>query len=91
MNKKIINIVVPTVILVCGILVGMIISQQSFFENKLSFLNRNIFSPEKAGERILDYISQNILGDSDLAASLIEEPIVKSGVYELKLKIIWLE
>ena len=87
MNKKIINIVIPAVILVCGILVGMVISQQSFFENKLSFLNRNILSPEKAGERILNYIDQNILGDSDLTASLIEEPIAKNEVYELKLKI----
>ena len=87
MNKNIINIVIPIVVLVCGVLIGVIISQQSFFAENLSFLNKNILSSEEAGEWILDYIDQNILKDSGLTASLTEEPALKNGVYELKLKI----
>jgi len=87
MNKNIIKIVIPIVILVCGVLIGIIISQQSFFTENLSFLNEDILSPEEAGQMALDYINQNILQDSGLTASLIGEPVVKNGVYELKLKI----
>jgi hypothetical protein len=87
MNKNIIKIVIPIIVLVCGVLIGVIISQQSFFAENFSFLNKDILSSEKAGERALDYINQNILKDSDLTASLIGEPVIKNGVYELKLKI----
>jgi len=87
MNKKIINIVIPTVVLICGVLIGVIASQQSFFAENFSFLNKDILSPEEARQMALNYINQNILKDSGLTASLIEEPVVKSGVYELKLKI----
>ena len=87
MNKKITNIVIPLIVLVCGVLIGVIISQQSFFAENLSILNKDILSSEKAGEMALNYINQNILKDSGLTASLIEEPVVKNGVYELKLKI----
>ena len=87
MNKKTINIVIPIVVLGCGVLIGVIISQQSFFIENLSFLNKDILSSEEAGEKALDYINQNILQDSDLTASLTEESVIKNGVYELKLKI----
>ena len=87
MNKNIIKIVIPIVVLVCGILIGVIISQQSFFTENFSFLNKNILSSEEAGQMALNYINQNILKDSDLTASLTEEPVIKNGVYELKLKI----
>ena len=87
MNKKIINIVIPIIVLVCSILIGVIISQQSFFTENLSFLNKDIFSSGEAEQIVLNYINENILKDSDLTASLTEEPVVKNGVYELKLKI----
>jgi len=89
MNKNLVKIISFAVVLICGVLLGLIISQQSFLENKLYFLNKNILSPKEAGEKVLNYIDENVLKGSDLKASLVEGSAVeeKNGVYEMKLKI----
>ncbi|PJB09387.1 hypothetical protein CO121_00190, partial [bacterium (Candidatus Gribaldobacteria) CG_4_9_14_3_um_filter_36_15] len=89
MNKNLVKIISFAVVLICGVLLGLIISQQSLLENKLYFLNKNILSPKEAGEKVLNYIDENVLKGSDLKASLVEGYVVeeKNGVYEMKLKI----
>ena len=89
MNKNLVKIISFAVVLICGVLLGLIISQQSFLENKLDFLNKNILSPKEAEEKVLNYIDENVLKGSDLKASLVEGSAVeeKNGVYEMKLKI----
>jgi hypothetical protein len=88
-NKKIISIIILVGVLICGVLIGLVISQQSFLENKLYFLNKNILNPKEAEEKVLNYIDENILKDSGLKSSLVEGSAVeeKNGVYEMKLKI----
>lgn len=44
-------------------------------------------SPEKAGERVVDYLNNNILKGQGLTASLVETPFKQGGVYRLKIKI----
>ena len=87
MNKKIITFFAVIITVVFGVLAGLVLSQQSFFEDKLDFLNKNILSSGEAGEKVINYINDNILKGSGYTASLVGEPTIKGGLYELKLKI----